>query len=108
MGLRAEFFVRDIAYRHDEITAPYDVIDMSGAGPHQGQATSVRDGDGEGVHGAAGWVPAKTVGTGLRCARNAAASGERAELRVHTNTTLDAIRKPTGTRSARAWARSHR
>ena len=109
VGPVAEFFVGEVAHGDDQVAAGLDVVDRSGAAAGAAAAGGARRRRSRrGRSARAGWVPADAAGTGLAWRHSAAASCERAEFAVHTNTTRLAARSGGGVSSSRISGTSRR
>jgi hypothetical protein len=103
-----QVFVGVVADRDDKVIVLEDVADVGGRRRLQGRAVAAADPYGPGCTRGAGSVPADVAGIGLRRAQRAAASWERAELWVQTNTTRGACVSAAGTSVVSASGRSRR
>ena len=91
-GLAAEFLAGQVAHRDHQIALALTSLmwrgRSRGSGSRWRRAAAIAPGSIAGP----GWVPADAAGTALARRHSAAARCERAELAVHTNSTLRAAR----------------
>lgn len=97
--VRVKCFMGSVADGDDEVEWIEHDVEVPRAGSPQPQAVPTRCRDGARMHARGGCVPADAAGTGLVRRQAAAASWERAELCVHTNTTRGAVRDAADGRS---------
>ena len=107
-GLAAEFLAGQVAHRDQQIALALDLADVPGPQPGSGRRWRRSAAIAPGSIAGPGWGPAGAAGTLLARRHSAAARCERAELAVHTNSTLRAARPGGMATESRAPGTSRR
>jgi hypothetical protein len=99
-----ELFVGVVADGDDEVIVVKDVVEGLGAVAFDAESVALGDVTARGWMRGPGWVPAEVAGVLLSWFQMAAASWERAEFAVHTNSTRGPAGRLSGMRPEMAAA----